>query len=362
MDLRTNSSNNTVYADADGTIAYFHGNFIPVRDTQFDWRHPVDGSNPATEWKGLHAVDETITLKNPASGWIQNTNNWPFAAAGPSSPKKESYPAYMSANAENARGIHAVRVLSGRKDFTLDRLIAAAYDSYLTGFEPLIPPLLQAYDATPAGDPLKAALSEQIAALRSWDLRWSVSSVPTSLAVYWGDTLMDRVGAEARRKGVPVLDYMATDATPRERLQALADASAKLQRDFGTWRTPWGEINRFQRLTGDVVQPFDDSKASLPVPFTSSTWGSLASFGMTTPANTKRIYGDRGNSFVAVVEFGKRIRAKSVLAGGESGDPASPHFNDQAEMYAKGQFKDVRFYRDDVEKHSERTYHPGDGK
>jgi acyl-homoserine-lactone acylase len=362
MDLRTNSSNNTVYADADGNIAYFHGNFIPVRDTAFDWRHPVDGSNPATEWKGLHTVDETITLKNPPSGWIQNTNNWPFTAAGAFSPKQSSYPAYMSANGENARGIHAVRVLSSRKDFTLDRLIAAAYDSYLTGFEPLIPSLLQAYDAMPATDPLKGALSEQIAVLRGWDLRWSASSVPTALAVYWGDTLMDRVGAEARRKGISALDYMASGATPRQRLEALADASAKLQRDFGSWKTPWGEINRFQRLTGDIVQPFDDSKPSLPVPFTSSTWGSLAAFGMTTSAGTKRIYGDRGNSFVAVVEFGKRIQARSVLAGGESGHPSSPHFNDQAEMYTKGQFKEVLFYRADVEQHSERTYHPGDRK
>jgi acyl-homoserine-lactone acylase len=101
MELRTNSSNNTVYADADGNIAYFHGNFIPRRDPQFDWKHPVDGSNPATEWQGLHEVKETITLFNPKNGWIQNTNNWPYTAAGPYSPKVKDYPAYMSMNPEN---------------------------------------------------------------------------------------------------------------------------------------------------------------------------------------------------------------------------------------------------------------------
>lgn len=359
MELRTNSSNNTVYADADGNIAYWHGNFMPRRDTSFDFTKPVDGSNPATDWQGLHEVKETIHLFDPKNGWLYNTNNWPFTAAGPDSPKAKDYPSYMNANPENARGIHAVRVLSKIKALSLDGLIAAANDSYLTAFEPLIPSLLKAWDGLPAADPLKTSLAEQVAMLREWDLRYAVSSVPTSLAIFWGQDLMARSIALSRAKGIPVLDYMASATSPRERLEALARASAKLEKDFGTWRTPWGEINRFQRLTGDIVQPFDDSKPSLPVAFTSSTWGSLAAFGMTTPAHTRRIYGDVGNSFEAVVEFGPTIKAKSLLAGGESGDPASKHFTDQAERYTRQQYKDVLFYRKDVESHAERTYHPG---
>ena len=168
-----------------------------------------------------------------------------------------------------------------------------------------------------------------------------------------------RAAEPARARNVSVYDFMASGTTPRERLEALARASAKLTADFGTWKTPWGEINRFQRLTGDVVQPFDDAKPSLPVPFASATWGSLAAYGQSGPRTTKRIYGNRGNSFVAAVEFGPRVRAKSVLAGGVSGNPASPHFFDQAEPYTKGRFKEVLFYREDVEKHRERSYHPG---
>jgi len=360
MDLRTNSSNNTVYADADGNIAYFHGNFMPKRDTSFDWTKPVDGSNPKTEWQGLHAVSETITLFNPKSGWLYNTNNWPFTSAGAYSPKAKDYPKYMVANPENARGLHAVRVLNNKHDFTIDGVIAAANDTYLTAFESLIPALLTSYDATPESDPNKSALVEQIASLRSWDLRYSVTSIPTSLAIFWGQDFMARSGAAARAKGVSVDEYMEQYATAKERLDALARASAKLTADFGSWKTAWGEINRFQRLTGDIVQPFDDNKPSIPVAFPSATWGSLAAFGMTTRANTKRIYGDRGNSFIAVVDFGPRLTAKSLLAGGESGDPASKHFNDQAEMYSKSQFKDVWFYRADVEQHAARTYKPGE--
>jgi len=360
MDLRTNSSNNTVYADADGNIAYFHGNFIPRRDPRFDWTKPVDGSDPATEWKGLHDVGETITVFNPASGYISNTNNWPCTGFGASSPDCASYPAYMWSLPQNPRGVHAERVLHDARDVTLDGLIAKAYDSYLTAFEPLVPAVVKDWEALPDGDPLKARLADQVALLRGWDLRFSTASVPTSLAVYWGQDMVAHASSRAKAQRVPVVDFVQTQLTSRERLDALARASDKLQADFGSWKTPWGEINRFQRLSGAVGQQYDDDKPSLPVGFTSANWGSLASFGMTAKQTTKRIYGDRGNSFVAAVEFGPRVRAKSILAGGESGDPASPHFADQAAMYSRGEFKDVLYYKEDIEKQLERKYHPGE--
>jgi acyl-homoserine-lactone acylase len=355
MDLHTNSSNNTIFADADGNIAYFHGNFIPKRDPKFDWTKPVDGSDPATEWGGLLSVDDTPKLLNPASGWLYNSNDWPWSAAGPSSPKKADYPAYVDSGVESARGQHAVRVFQDKNDFTLDSLIAAAYDSYLPWFEKPIPALVKAWDQTPASDPLKAKTSEQIAMLRAWDLRWSATSVPTSLATFWGDEIQRK----ARRGGMSAVNYIAGEATAEELLQSLSAASDKLAADFGSWKTPWGDINRFQRLTDDIVHPFTDAGPSIPVGFTSGTWGSLASFGARAYKGSKKIYGTSGNSFVAVVEFGKTVRAKAVTAGGESGDPSSPHFNDQAKRYSAGDLREVYFYRSQLKGHTEREYHPG---
>jgi len=359
MELRTNSSNNTVYADADGNIAYFHGNFIPKRDPKFDWSQPVDGSNPATEWQGLHAVEDTITLFNPASGYISNTNNWPFSASGANSPKQADYPNYMWSLPENARGRHAERVLTVAQGLNIDSLIASAYDPYLTAFEPLVPQLARDFDALPADDARRGALAEQVASLRAWDLRWAANSVPTALAVYWGQEMVAANAKRAREANIPTVDFITTKLDSDERLDALQRASEKLKNDFGTWKTPWGEINRFQRISGDIDQQYDDGKPSWPVAFTSANWGSLASFGMVAKQKTKRIYGDRGNSFVAAVEFGPRIKAKSILAGGQSGDPASKHFDDQAAMYSRGEFKDVLFYKEDIEKQLERSYHPG---
>jgi acyl-homoserine-lactone acylase len=359
MELHTNSSNNTIFADADGDIAYFHANFIPRRDTSFDWTKPVDGSNPATEWHELLSVDETPHLLNPKSGWLYNSNNWPWSAAGTSSPKKGDFPVYVETGGESARGLHAIRVLQDKKDFTLDSLIAAAYDSYLTWFEKPIPCLVKAWDDAPADSPLKSKVAQQIGLLRAWDLRWGVTSVPTSLAVFWGQDAQRRVGDDAKKASMYVSDYICTKTPPDVLLQSLSDVSDKLTADFGSWKTPWGDVNRFQRLTGDIVQPFSDTGPSMPVGFPSAVWGSLASFGARPYPGTKKWYGTSGNSFVAVVEFGDQLRARAVTAGGESGNPASPHFNDEAQRYSTGNLREVYFYRSQLQGHTEKEYHPG---
>jgi acyl-homoserine-lactone acylase len=358
QDMRTDTSNNTVYADANGTIAYFHGNFIPKRDTSFDFTHPVDGSNPATEWRGPHALADTITLLNPRNGWLFNSNNWPFSAAGDQSPKRESYPRYMWTKGENPRGPHAVEVLSALRNATLDSLIAAGYDGHLTAFDVLLPKLFAAYDALPGADPRRAGLKESIETLRAWNRRTSADSVATAVAIFWGQGLIERNGAAARDADEPAYDYLVDKLTDAARIEGLSAALEKLQQDFGHWQIAWGEINRFQRLTDDIVQPFDDARPSLAVGFAPSQWGALASFDSSKPRKTKKIYGSTGNSFVAAVEFGPTIHAKAIMSGGESGDPSSPHFTDQALMFSQGRFRDVLFYPEDVRAHAQRSYQP----
>ena len=360
IERQANSSNNTVFADADGNIAYFQADFIPRRDSRFDFTKPVDGSNPATDWQGLLSIDETPHLLNPKSGWLYNSNDAPWSAAGPGSLKKDDYPAYVEQGGESARGHHAVRVLQNKKGFTVSSLIAAAYDSYLPWFEKPVRTLVKGWDQTPADNPWKAKLAEQVRALRTWDLRWGVKSVPTCLAVFWGTDLRQRFGADAKSAGMSLEDYVGSKVTTDQLLLSLAAASDKLAADFGSWKTPWGEINRFQRLHADIVAHFSDAQPSIPVGFTSSAWGSLASFAARADTGTKRWYGTSGNSFVAVVEFGETVRARAVTTGGESGDPASPHFNDEAQRYSTGDLREVYFYKSQLQGHTERQYHPGD--
>ncbi|MEX0706595.1 MAG: acylase [Woeseia sp.] len=356
MSIRTNSSNNTVFADHEGNIAYFHGNFVPKRDTAFDYSMPVDGSNPATDWQGLHTVDESITILNPSTGWIQNSNSTPFTAAGPDSPEPGNYPAYMAPDDENFRAVHSLRLLPDANDVTLDSLIDLAYDPQLPGFEQLIAGLVAAYDEAGQAMPELAA---PIDVLRDWDMTVSKDSVAMSLAHFYGMRYADAAANPDSLSDMELINYLGSETPVEERLQVFRDTVAMLDEDFGTWNTPWGEINRFQRLTGAIDLPFDDDQPSLAVGLASGRWGALAAYGARRTDGTKRIYGYRGNSFVAVVEFGDKVRAKSLLAGGQSNDPSSPHFDDQAEMYVNAEFKDVAYYRDDVERRAERTYKPG---
>jgi acyl-homoserine-lactone acylase len=361
MEAHTNSSNNTLYADADGNIAYLHSNFIPKRDAKFDWTKPVDGANPATEWNGVLTFDESPNVVNPKNGWVYNTNNYPFSAAGPgNSPSQKAFPAYVDSGSENPRGVHAIKVLTGKKGLTVDSMITdVAYDSYQPEFEIQIPLLLKAHAAAPASNPLKARTADAIAVLKDWDYRWSASSVPQSVAVFYGDDLWTRVQPEARKANVSVYEFMKSRATAQQRLESLAAAIDKLTADFGKWQTPWGDINRFQRNDGSIVQKFDDSKPSTAVSFPSARYGSLASFGARAYPGTKKWYGTSGNSFVAVVEFGDRVKARAVTAGGLNSVPGSKHFNDQADRYATGNLRDVYFYREDLKGHTEREYKPG---
>ncbi|WP_051864534.1 penicillin acylase family protein [Streptosporangium roseum] len=358
--FKANSSNNTLFADSKGEIAFLMPQFVPVRTDRFDYRKPVDGSDPATGWRGLHNLQSLPQAVNPNNGWVFNTNNWPWTAAGPDSPKAAGYPRYFDQAGENPRGPQAIRVLNARSDFTPQTLIAAAFDPYLTAFARLVPGLIAAWDRLPGGDRQKTRLAGPIRLLRGWDCRWSADSTATSLAVFWGEALWAPSAQPAKDAGLPVWDYLADHAADAQRLAALEAAAERLTQDFGSWQVPWGEINRFQRNDGAIVQKFDDAKPSIPVPFTSARWGSLASFVAEPRPGTKRWYGTGGNSFVAVVEFGPKVRAWAVTAGGASGHPRSPHFDDQAERYTSGDLRPVYFHPDDLKGHIERSYSPGD--
>ncbi len=350
-ELEANSSNNTIFADDKGEIAFLVPQFIPRRNDSFDYTKPVDGSNPADDWHEVTPLNYDPNVVNPEVGWVHNSNNWPYSAAGPDSPKRSAFPRYMDTAGENERGIHGTMLLEGRHDFTLERLREAAFNSYLPLFAVLVPKLTQAYDDAPAADPLKSKLQAPIAVLRAWNDRWAADSVATSLAIFWADRLA-KVAGDTKRA--------ALLATPdRDKLASLAYAVDRLTTDFGTWRTPWGNINRFQRLDDSIKPHFDDGKPSIPVPFVAGTWGSLAAFYASPAENTQRWYGHAGNSFVAVVEFGTRVRAVAVTAGGESGHPNSPHFQDEALRYASGNLRPVYFYPDQLRGHTERVYHPG---
>jgi acyl-homoserine-lactone acylase len=180
-----------------------------------------------------------------------------------------------------------------------------------------------------------------------------------SLAHFYGTNYLDRATFPEGLSEMERITMLGTSTPPAERLEVFGATIAVLNEDFGDWRTPWGEINRFQRLSGDIDLEYDDNAPSLAVGMANSRWGALADFGAKRREGTRRLYGDNGNSFVAVVEFGDKVRARSILVGGQSNDPDSPHFDDQAPLYVEQEFKDVAYYREDVDRRARDRYRPG---
>lgn len=357
MKLNTNSSNNTVFADNSGNIAYWHGNFMPKRDISYQWDGLLDGSTAKTEWKGFHSVKQLVHIKNPPNGWIQNCNSDPFTAAGKNSPARSDYPSYMAPDEENFRGVAALKILDKVKgQWTLDSLIKAAFDPYLPGFAKIIPDLIKAYK----GD-LSTIFSEPLKELSAWNFERDSLSVATTLAIFYGENIMDiaRLNSRYGAKSMLSLEaYVLNNLSETDKKVAFEKSINQLTSQFGTWNIKWGDINRFQRISADIRPKFNDDTESLPVGFTSSAWGSLAAFGSKTQVGTRKRYGTLGNSFVAVVEFGPQIKAHSIVTGGSSSDLNSTHFNDQSLRYTRGQFKEIRFYKNEVETNAVKTYHP----
>jgi acyl-homoserine lactone acylase PvdQ len=269
----------------------------------------------------------------------------------------------MAPDGENFRGVNAARVLSKENKFNIDKMIAAGYDTYLAAFEILIPALIKRYDAN-MSDSNYAALVEPMKLLKQWDYRVGENSFATALAIEWAQLLGPGIRKVYIEDGetdqVQATKLFCDSANAAQLLNPLKIVVNNFKVKFGKWDVAWGELNRFQRVSNDIQQQYDDSKESVPVAFASSAWGMLPAYNSNYYPGTKLRYGTSGNSFVCAVEFGKRIKAKSVLAGGVSGDVNSPYFKDQLLMYTKGKFKEVLFYKEDVEKNMERKYKPGE--
>lgn len=362
MKLRTNSSNNTVFADSKGNIAYWHGNYIPKRNPGFEYYSYVDGTDPEQDWDGLHKLGDIIQVRNPKNGWLQNCNATPFTVAADGyNPDRSRYARYMAPDLENFRGVEARRVLSSMRSFNLDSLILAANTPRLAAFDALIPDLEAALQQNGNGGDRR--LTSAVTLLSSWNRHYGISSIPTAVAVTWGEKVLDLAyqqtpGEMLRRDMFDtwIKEYVSAE----DKLYLLGESLDELEEKFGNWQTPWGVMNRYQRLDGNIKPQFDDLKPSLPVGFTSARWGAIAAFAGGTENGSKNRYGRHGNSFVAAVSFGDRLRAKAIVTGGQSGNPRSPHFADQAKMFTRREFRDVYFYRDAVEANAEKRYRPGE--
>ena len=347
---------NLMYADQAGNIWYVYNSAIPRRDPTIDWKRPVDGADPRTEWDGYHALEELPQILNPPSGYLLNTNSSPFSATRDIPFERSDFPPYMIGDEEdNARARSSRRALEREERLSFDDFAALVWDTRLALADSLIPMIAEERDRlqTALDDDLPAVLQagsrgrtdldEVVDRLTAWDRRADRESTANTLFVLSAERWY--------------LDHMSSGSPgPWSWSLALAGTAERLRETWGGLDVPWGQVNRLQRPRSNDPSAFSDSLPSLPVGGAPGFLGSVFTFQTEPLGSVGRRYGVHGNTFVKVIEFGPRVRGRSVVVFDQSGDPASRHYFDQAPLYAERRFKPAWMTRQEVETHTERRY------
>lgn len=355
---------NTIYADKQGDIYYLYNGAIPRRDPNFDWQHPVDGSDPRAEWQGYHPLEELPAVLNPASGYLQNCNSSPFTTSDADNPRREDFPPYMIEDADDdkRRAQRSRILLRDMHDVTFDELQAAAFDTQVLWAAEQLPVYRAAWESLQQSDPaLARRVQPYLEHLWDWDCRITADSTQATLCTIWYEELYgyDYPGETLREQYVE--NYP-------EQFLALLRAAVRLQHRYGDWRVAWGRVHRLQRVPDGpdlLTIGFSDRLPSLPCEGGHGPMGVIFTQYYAPPLTIpflparRNYYGIVGFTYTSVIEFGPQIRAATSLNFGQSGDPSSPHYFDQARLLSERRLKPELFVWDEIAAQAVRKYQPG---
>jgi acyl-homoserine-lactone acylase len=356
---------NIVYADCEGNIYYVYGGRIPRRDPAYDWSQPVDGSDPGTEWHGIHPLAELPQVLNPPSEFIQSCNSTPFTTTDGVTLDRHAFPPYMieDKDADKRRAKRSREILRALDKTTLEQLGKAAVDTTVYWAKHELPHYAQRLEHLKKTDPVLARkVAPLLDHLLNWDCRLTPASTQASLCEAWYETLYgtEYPGETLRPR---------YQDNPAQQLAALVHAASSLRTMHGDWRVPYGAIHRIQRPphVADVPEArFDDAAASLPATGGHGPMGVIftqyytPSIHIPLIMSQKKRYGVVGATYLAVYQFGPDgVRGASVVPFGQDGEPEAPHYLDQAQLLSEGKMKPILYTPAEVDAGTRRCYHPG---
>ncbi len=334
---------NVVVATNLGDIWYVYGGRMPRRGQDVSFRGTRAAQGPEDRWQGFHPIEELPQVQNPPSGWIQNCNSDPFATSADGNPARGSFPTYLVGEEDSdGRSARSRTLLSQSGPLSFDRLSELAFDTGVGSADVWIEQIREALarrlEVANSTHSPSAELQQAWQALEAWDHQAHVDSVPTTLFFLWFERYMTFVRANRRP---PTAD------------RVLEEVVHDLQERNGTWQVPWGQINRLQR-------PGSPTGSSWPVPGGHGAAGIQATFLSVFPQKgAPARLGTKGSGYVSVVELSSPPRSRSILPYGQSSQPHSAHFEDQAPLYAAGRMKENPFRLEDVRSKAVRSYRPG---
>jgi acyl-homoserine-lactone acylase len=327
-----------MYADRDGHIMHLFGGRTPIRPPgNYNWSGIVPGSSPATLWTTTHPYDDLPKVIDPDSGWLQNANDAPWTTTFPPAIEADRYPSYMASRGMSLRAQQSAKLLDDDPSITFDEFIAYKHSTRMMLADRLLDDLVP--PAKAAGG-LAARAAE---VLEKWDRTADAESRGGVLFRAW----FQRLSA-----GGPVFKTPWSAAAPRTTpdglrdptaaVAALADAARQVLTSYGALDVPWGRVDRLR--VGKYDLPANGGPANL---------GIFRTLSFTEDAGPT-VQATGGESYVAAIEFGPNVRARTLISYGNATQPGSPHVGDQLELYAKKQLKPAWLTRQETEAHLER--------
>lgn len=346
---------NVIYADADKHIMLVFNGIIPQRSSgdAFFWRKTVAGDDSRLIWKEVHHYQDLPKTVNPDSDWLQNSNGAPWYMTLPML-EKSRYPENMVADVTNNRELRSLRMLASRQAMSFEELIDAKHSTHSLVADQLLDDVLSV--ALASSDPLV----HQVAAIwHRWDRQFLAESRGARLFSLWFEKWIETTIAKATTANP---DYVFTPdqllgslfysqpfdpsrplITPHGlankplALNALREAITQLLAETGKLDITWGEVARLRRNGIDL--PGNGADTDLGV-FREIVY---------EPDVDGKLRSSYGDSFIAVIEFSKPVRAQVLMTYGNA--TQSPFFEtyNQLDLAAKQQLRPVWHSRNEIE-------------